>query len=244
MLSDYNCRILDIIDRRAFVSSSDSKLSPQSEELLIDNINKLGALGFHKLICPIRHEMRLRVPLRTKRMTKELELKIKQITSRRLSGKFKIQVVPVTDLTVDTPYLKDLKYLIVPKTNYIFLELPFGQFPEELAATINKILYVNKLIPVFTNFQIYAWMYKEEDVKRLINIKGAAFQFSLNSFVIEQNIKNFKHILRNGGAVLLGSSCSNFSLNRKEIEKCLKILRRKLTEGEYTTLVLRARALI
>ena len=142
MLSDFNCQIL-CTDNPGFLFDSSSSNNLDLKKKLIEDIELLGSLGFHNLICQIHYDPNRDVLYYTKKKIKDLELHLKKTTARCLSGKFRIHAVPVTYLSEDTPYIKHLDKLVLRGTNYIFLELPMGQFPDKLAVSINKLLYDN-----------------------------------------------------------------------------------------------------
>ena len=242
MLTDFNCKILSTDNKR--FSPSDSLISLSSNDTLIDDIELLGSLGFHRLVCQIFFDQDKDILYYVKRKSKSLEQSFKKLTSRKLSGKYSFHCVIVTYLTEDTPFLKDLHSLVLKGTNYIFLELPWGSFPDRLHITINKLLYTKNLLPAFTNFHIYTSVYAPDTIQKLINIKGAAFQFPLNFTILSQNIDHIKTIVKNGGVILLGSSSDHFNLNIGEIAKCLEWLQKRLGTVEYTSMIIRARALL
>ena len=169
MLTDFNCNILNIDRHRAISACAPSAAS--LNENLIRDIELLGSLGFHKLIYQIHFDSNKDILFYIKKKAKSIEQEIKKISSRQLSAKFSFHSVIVTYLTEETPFLKDLNSLIVPKTNYIFLELPFGNFPDKLFVTINKLLYTKNLLPVFTNFHVFCSLYDAITIEKLINIK-------------------------------------------------------------------------
>ena len=241
MLSDYNCRILNI-DRYKLYLGDESALKAEFQKI-IDDVNILGSLGFHKLVCQVKHNF-LSPASSTKKYIASLKRLIRKETAHRLEGKFNIHVVPSVYLSEDTPYIKDIKNLTAPKTNYIFLELPFANMPEYIPQAINKILYSQKLIPVFTDFHIHNSIYSAEEINRLVSIKGAAFQFDLSNSLLPQNIKTIKRILNNGNTALIGTSCDHFNLNRSEIDRNTKALKKLLGDNYYMTLILRARSFL
>ena len=238
MLSDYNCKILNI-DRYKFHLGDDSVLKNEIQKMIVD-INTLGSLGFHKLVCQIPYKNST-TPSNAKKYITLLKRRIHKEIAHRLSGKFNISLVPTVYLSQDTPYVKNLKALTIPKTNYIFLELPFSDMPEYVPGAINKILYYQKLIPVFSEFHIYNSLYTNDEINKLINIKGSAFQFSIKHAVMPENVKIIKQILKNGNTVLLGTSCDHANLNKTNIDKNIKAIKKLLGEDYYMTLILRAR---
>ena len=239
MLSDYNCKILNI-DRYKFHLGDDSVLKNEFQKM-IDDINSLGSLGFHKLVCQIPYNSSLN-PSNSKKHISLLKRRIHKELAHRLFGKFNISAISVLYLSEDAPYINNIKSLTIPKTNYIFLELPFSDMPEYVPVAINKILYTQKLIPVFSEFHIYNALYKADEINKLINIKGAAFQFGLKHAALPENIKTIKQILRNGNTVLLGTSCNHYHFNQADIDKNIKSIKKLLGDDLYMTLILRARA--
>ena len=242
MYTDFNCKILTTDNKR--FSPDDSLISLTDCDTSLDDIKLLGSLGFHRLVAQLHFNQDKDILRYVKIKARSIEQNLKKLTSRKLSGKFSFHAVIVTYLTEDTPFLEDIDSLILKDTNYIFLELPWGHFPDKLHITINKLLYTKNLLPVFTNFHVYASVYDQTTVQKLINIKGAAFQFPLNFNILSLNIDHIKTIVKNGGIILLGSSSDHFNLNANEIAKCLEWLQKRLGENNFTSMILRARALL
>ena len=117
MLSDYNCKILNI-NRYKFHLGDDSLLKNEFQKM-IDDINLLGSLGFHKLVCQVRYNDSMPTSS-AKQSILFLKRRIRKEVAHRLSGKFNISLVPTVCLSAETPYIKNIKALTVPKTNYIF----------------------------------------------------------------------------------------------------------------------------
>ena len=239
MLSDYDCRLLDI-DRYKLHLGDEATLKNEFQKL-IDDINDLGSLGFHKLVCQIKHDSSFPASV-TKKHIRKIQRLITKETALRLSGKFKLSFVPVIYFSENVPYSKDLKVLSVPNSNYIFLELPLSYMPEYVPHALNRLLYSQKLLPVFANFHIYCATYKPDEIDKFISIKNSAFQFDLSCAVLPQNIKLIKQILKSGNTVLIGTSRDHSSLNKSEIDKNIKLLKKSLGDSYYMTLVLRAHA--
>lgn len=242
MLSDFNCKILDI-DRYKFYLGNESVFSIEANKLA-DDINLLGNCGFHKLVHQIKTDPTSPFYV-YKKASSEIILHARASILHKLSGKFVIHTVPVLDLNEETPFIKDLEKFTAFKSNYIFFELPYtDELHDQLFVSINHLLYKRHLFPIFTDIQKHLDTYSKIDINRIINIKNAAFQFTLNGVALAKNINVIKHILNNGGLVLLGTSCEHSDLNRSEIEKCLKYLKKQLGDDEYMRLIIRSRSLL
>lgn len=244
MLSDFNCKILNLEKNKSNYFDPYHSADIEWEKKFIEDVELLGALGFHNLVCQIPYDSDADILYYTNKRIKYIEHQLKSATSRKLSAKFKMVAVPVVYLTDETPILKYLDKLVLRSTNYIFLELPFGHFPDSLAVAINKILYKRNLLPIFANFNLYTSICDNDVIQRVINIKGAGYQFPLRLSVLSDNIHLIKQIIKNGGLVLLGTSCDHNNLNISEISKCLEMLQRRLGYNDYTQMVLRAKLLI
>lgn len=242
MLTDFNCKILDI-NRYKFYLGDKSVLSIEAQRL-VDDINILGACGFHNLIHQIKADPTSPFHVYKKAASKIIQY-VKKETAHKLTGKFSVQAVPVIYLTEETPFIKTLDNFTAFKSNYIFLELPYiDKLSDQLFVALNHLLYKRHLLPVFTDIQRIIGIYSEIDINRIINIKGAAFQFTLNYIHLSRNIDTIKHILNNGGLVLLGTSCEHSYLNKSEIEKCLSYLKKQLGDDEYMNLIIKSRSLL
>ena len=235
MLCDYNCKILNI-DRCKLFLEDKSLLKNEFEKIILD-INELGSLGFHRLVSPVRYD-------NSKNGLASLNNIFQKEIIKCLNGKFSLSFVPLIYLSEETPYIKNIQNLTAAKSDYIFLELPFSNMPEYLPLAINKILYGCKLFPVFSDFHVYTAIYDTQDIEKLVNIKGAAFQFGIKHVNIPRNLELIKTMLKNGNAVLLGSSCDHDNLNVAEFEKNIKLLKRNLGEELYVTHVMRARSFL
>lgn len=235
MLCDYNCRILDL-DRCKLHLYDEALLKDEFEKTIAD-INALGSLGFHRLVCPVKCD-------NSKSSISSLNNIFQKEIIKNLNGKFSLSLIPLIYLSEDLPHTKNIHNFTVPRSNYIFLELPFSSMPEHVPIALNKILYSCRLLPVFSEFHVCTATYDSKDVEKLINIKGAAFQFSIKHANLPTNINLIKRILKIGSTVLLGSSCDHDNLNISEIEKNMKSLKRNLGEDLYVTLIMRAHSFI
>ena len=242
MLSDFNCKILDI-DRYKFYLGDETILSIEAQKL-VDDINLLGSCGFHKLIHQIKTDPTSPYYV-YKNAAAEIIRRVKKESVNKLSGKYSFYTVPVLCLNEDTPFIKGLESFTALNDNYIFFELPpADDLTDQLFVSLNYLLYQRRIIPAFTNIQAYLNTYSVSDINRIINIKGAAFQFSLDYISISQHINTIKYILNNGGLILLGSSSEHSTLNITEINKSLMHLKKHLGNNEYMNLIFRSRSLI
>lgn len=242
MLSDFNCKILDI-DKYKFYLGDESVLLIEAQKL-INDINILGSCGFHKLTLPIKTDPLSPFYIYKKSSSKIIQY-VKSQTAHKLLGKFSIYTVPVLNLTEETPFLENLEKFTAYKSNYIFFELSDkNEFSNQFFVSLNHLLYKQNILPVFVNIQKHLGTTINDDINRIINIKGAAFIFDLNINFFSRDICTIKHILRNGGIVLLGSSCEHSQLNKSQIEKCINLLKKQLGDDGYRNdFIIRSRAI-
>ena len=94
---------------------------------------------------------------------------------------------------------------------------------------------------MFTDFHIYNSTYDYDEINRLINIKGAAFQFNVKTAHDPKNIRLIKRILNEGNTVLLGTNCNHDSLNINEISQGIDRFKREITEKTYREIIINAK---
>ena len=236
MLSDYRCRVFDV--NKFNFCKSDPEILKVELARITDDIALLATCGYHKFICHLNHNQDNSVTY-TRKNINSLK-KLFSLMIPKTCGKINLKFYPSLYISPDAPYIKNIELLAVRNTNYIFLELPLINEPEYLPGAVNKILYNCKLLPIFLDFQIANLIYasNEDEVERLINIKGAAYQFGLKSIVYKENIMLIKEIMDNGNTVLLGTDFDHSMLNKENILYYLEHLKRALPDGYYQRIII------
>ena len=238
MLSDHNCRIFDINRFDYLNHDSDEILTLELEKAKAD-IALMATRGFHNFFCPIRHNQDISVSY-TKANIKRLETFARKFSPRGF-GKITITPVPKIYLSPEAPYIKNLSSLTIKKSNYIYVELPLDFNPDHVPSTLNKLLFTCRLIPIFTEFQLYAMLYDPDEIRKMLRIKGAAFQFNVKTAHDPKNIRLIKRILNEGNTVLLGTNCNHDSLNINEISQGIDRFKREITEKTYREIIINAK---
>jgi len=237
MLSDYNCRIFDISRFNFLNTETDDMLSVELEKAK-DDIVSLTRCGFHRFVCHVRHNQDISTAY-TKANIKRLH-EIAQKTLPRDCGKISLNFVPKLYFSPDAPYIKNIHALAIKNTNRIFVELPLDANPCHVPETLTRLLYHCNLVPVFTEFQLYAMLYDPKEIEKMLRIKGAAFQFNIKNICERQNLKLIKKILKEENTVLLGTNCSHEHLNVNEIAACIQKFKRAITDTVYRDIVINA----
>ena len=242
MLSDFNCKIFNT-DRLSLLDPSIDR------NLFFERINSdlesLDSFGIHRLFCQVPHNELLCLS-QTFSKINTLEKFIKISINRSVRRKFTINVVPSIHLSPNAPFISNISSLTALDSNYIFIDLPISvMYPEYLDSAINKILYNCKLLPVFNEFQDFACIHHgTAALERMIKIKGAAFQFSLNSKNFANYIDIIKQIHDNGNYALLSTSCEHDLFNKTRISGNLNLLRESLPSRVYLNIMLRAHSFL
>lgn len=239
MLSDFNCKIFNP-DRIRFLDSAGYS-SDAIREKINSDVAVLDSLGFHRLVCQVVHDENKPVALTLEKI-RNIEDFIKGSVSGSLRRKFSISVLPALTLSESTPYVKSVSALTIKNTNYVFAELPISiVYPDYLDSTINKILYNCRLCPIFTKFDLFASIHRDTDhIERMTNIKGAAFQFSLNNKNFQSSVELIRRIHAKGGLVLLATDSEHDVFNVKRISENLALLKEKLPRSVYLDIMLSA----
>ena len=237
MLSDFNCKIFDI-DKFDALALPDGQLCKSTDKIFSD-LAILDKCDFHTLVCLVDHDEYSSVRT-TLHKVNTLKNHIKNILRNNNKRKFSVSVFPRVCLSCIAPYIENINSLTAGSSNYIFLSLPLALAQDDFDEALNKILYNCKLLPIFTDCQIYRTLYSDEFIKKLIRIKGAVFQFSLKNESFEENISLIKQIYANDKTVLLGTGCDHNDFNKSVIVRNLKILKNNLGADAYTDIVLRS----
>ena len=220
----------------------DNKFEAEIEKAKKDIIS-MSKCGFHTFFCPVRHNEFISTTY-TKRAVHQLQTIAKKSLNYNECGKISLNFVPKIFLSREAPYIKNLSSLAYGKTNYIFLELPIDASPDHVPEALNKILYNCKLIPIFTDFQLYSLLYDPIEIDKMIRIKGSAFQFGLKTICEPQNLHLIKKIIKQGNTVLLGTGCKRESLNIRELSHNLNSFRNAVSDSVFREIVVNAKKLL
>ena len=238
MLSDFNCRLFELNRFEIFDADRDGLLSIELEKIKKD-IASLSKCGFHTFYCPIRYNDNFSVS-HTLQITRKLR-EISRNAIPRDCGKIAVYFVPRICVSPDVPYIKNISSLCVKKTNYIFVELPLDLTPTYIPETLNKLLYSCHLKPIFSEFQLYVEIYDPSEIKKMLRIKGAAFQFNIKTAFEPQNIAIIKRIIKNGNYVLLGTNSNHDNLNINDVNINLRKLKNTLGEHAFLEIIINSK---
>ncbi len=234
MICDFDCKIFNI---NRFDLSLDKDDTTYLRERFQGDLEILDRCSIHRLVCFVRHNEERSVQNTLKR-AEYFDYFIKGSICSDVFKRFRLRVYPKIFLSKDSPYIKNISRLAVGDSKRIFIDLPLLPQPEYLDETLNKILYNCHLIPVFTNFQNYNFIYSENCIDKLIRIQNASFQFSLSEINRPDNLDLVKRIMNIGNAVLLGTGADHDMLNEKDIIKNLTLLKKKLSLEIYRDILI------
>ena len=242
MLSDFNCKIFNT-DRLSLLDP-DCDLTIHTAQINSD-LSILDSFGIHRLFCQVSHIEDIPLNKTLSKIT-ALESSIKLSVNPSMRRRFVINVVPSIHLSENAPFIRNISSLTVENSNYIFIDLPISLiYPDFIDGAINKILYNCKLRPIFNNFQDFASVYRDTAaLERLINIKSAAFVFSLNSNSFQKSVDLIKRIYDVGNIALLSTSCERDSFNKARISKNLEFLKERLPSSVYLDIMLRSHSFL
>ena len=238
MISDFNCKIFDI-DKLSTISSFIDTECLEREKIKSD-LKIMDSCSIHRLVCQISHNENSSVR-QTKNKICLFKKYINQSIPKEFKNKFDIYAYPKIQLSLSSSYINRFSSLCFGADNYIFLELPiFPSSFEMIDSSINKILYNCKALPIFTDFQIYNDIYSPDLIRRLINIKGAAFQIMLSRTLRDEDIDIIRKVYLTENIVLFGISADHNHLNKSIIIQNICSLQKKLGDNTYMDILIKA----
>ncbi len=134
----------------------------------------------------------------------------------------------------------DTELLALEGSRYVLAALPFPQHNDEIWKDINKLVYRLKLCPIFTEFNRYLITYPEEEIKKLLKVPGAAFEFNVRSLDYKETVKFIISLANSGKQVLFGTGARRMGRYEAEMEPHFKLLKRALGETDFNILMLSA----
>ncbi len=130
--------------------------------------------------------------------------------------------------------------LTLPGSRYVMVSLPFPNFYDEIWKDINKLVYHTGLRPVFTEFNRYLLTYSDTEIKKLLKVPGAAFQFNVRSLDYKDTVKFVISVVSEGKQVVFGTGARCVGKYEAEMKPHFKLLKRALGETDFNLLMLSA----
>lgn len=127
-------------------------------------------------------------------------------------------------------HLENLEALCVKGSRLILLEMPENRWTEYAIREISDISSERNLVPVLAHIERYIAYQNSETLYRLLE-SGVLMQINasfLNGFFSRRKALN---MLKRNQIHFIGSDCHNMSDRPPEIQKAVKIIRKKLGDG-------------
>ena len=102
-----------------------------------------------------------------------------------------------------------LHKLYIPSTSYLPLRLPFQQNQPWAAVELNRLLYHTKHQLLFLSFDLYSVFYPSDLFKRLLELPGAAYQFSYQSLILPEIQTVLHKLIQRNAPILFGTSVNS-----------------------------------
>ena len=238
MNTDFNCKLFDIDKFHLLKSQADYEniFSRRANE----DVELLSRLGICRFVSLVDHDERYSVAA-TLNLIKRRKQMVDQILTLENKRRARIDFYPRVRLYAHAQYINDIHRLAVNGTNYLFLLCPDPVVDaSDLDLALNKILYSCKLVPIFSDFNTWVNLFDKSFIDRLLNIKGAAFQFSTNATPTPESFELIKKILKSNNMVIFGTSSHHYDLNINMISKNISTLRNKLGDAVYFDMRIRS----
>ena len=236
MNTDFNCWLLDVDKFRSLESYDDYQAIFSRHA--VQDIEFLCASGIKRLVSFVDYNDKYPVSA-TLDLIKQRKQMINKFIPAKIRRGIKIDIYPRVKLSESSPYISGIHRFTPKGTNYLFLACPSvcADF-YELDEALNKILYSCKLIPIFTEFDACTSIYDQTFIDKLLNIKGAVFQFSLSNDLTTKTVKLIKKMINNENVVIFGTCCQHYDLNPNTINGNICKLKKALGESDYLKMML------
>ena len=146
-----------------------------------------------------------------------------------------------------TPLLSEATELdrLTTTANFLLpLCLPLGSYADWIDTELNHLLYKRRIAPLFLSFDLYAIMYPQDVLERLLRIPNAAYQFNYKAFSSPACVRMISALLQRGATVLFGTLCnSNEKLAHYDLDYFTALAKETLSPTEYLLLVKQNKAL-
>lgn len=120
---------------------------------------------------------------------------------------------------------ESLKNLTLGTSNYLLLELPFGNWPGNILEEIENITEIQGLNVVIAHVERYLDRDKIEDI---IENEDLIKQSNAEFFTDRRASRKALKMLKEGKIQILGSDCHNMSYRRPDLDEAEEIITKKL----------------
>lgn len=134
----------------------------------------------------------------------------------------------------------DLGRLVIPRSDYLLVELPLPAFADWVDFELHLLLHCRHLRPVFARFERAVLLYPEKIVNRLLTVPGAAYQFNLSAAGQSAVIPVMRQLIRQEKPVLLGTGAKLPAQTFPQLGEQLSALQSALGNSAYTSLLRRS----
>ena len=150
-----------------------------------------------------------------------------------------ISILPGAEVLVERGLSENdkLPELTLAKGKYILLELPYSPLKEWMVAETCNIMYSRKLIPVFAHVDRYLQWYSNDEMHRLLSVRGAVLQINNEALCRHDTLKFAVSLIHEGFPVVFGSDTHNTHSRPPNMEAACKALRSKLKGDSLSELV-------
>jgi len=131
----------------------------------------------------------------------------------------------------------EIAALAIPGTSYLPVELPLAEYPDWMDFELHLLLHRRQLKPVFARFERCLLLYPESVSAKLMDIPGAAYQFSLSAAAEPTFSRAIRTLIRRDKAVLLGTGANLPAQKFPNLAEKLAAMRELLTPPLYIALL-------
>lgn len=135
-----------------------------------------------------------------------------------------------------------LHKLYIPGTPYLPLRLPLQPNQPWAATELNRLLYHTKHQLLLLSFHLYEKLYPPDLYQRLLELPGAAYQFSYQSLILPEIQAVLHKLIQRNVPILFGTSVNSLSKAcYYELDYFLQVASEQFTAYEYDTLFFQKR---
>ena len=134
--------------------------------------------------------------------------------------------------------------LTLAGSQYVLLELPYAPFREWMITEIYQIMYNFNLIPVLAHVERYQKWYTRDEMRRILTIQDSILQINYEALQTRSTAKLAMELVQKSFPVIFGSDAHNTDDRPPNVEDGYRLLKAKLNENQWDTLMTRNRELL
>jgi len=149
--------------------------------------------------------------------------------SRRLDGGQMPHICPGAEVALqrDLSLVEGIDSLCFGPSRYMLLELPLSNLKDWMIQEIQNIAYRYSVTPVLAHLERYFFIYKRDDMERILGLKDCVFQLNNRALFSAKTLRFAMYCIKRGLPVVFGSDAHDLSSRAPDFDRAVKIAAKK-----------------